>query len=160
MSYKDLLALFKEYKYSLIGYLLGLALVLSISKFLVGYFFESLVPSSIWYVPYFILSFLYTVTWLYKKYIAPILFGNKVGILIAIYAQNDDDQKKLKMDFIREMRKVISNNTELTLLDLPNHMSEKIHSHKEARKYLNDTGCQFIIWGSYKMLEGTKDSKK
>ena len=105
---------------------------------------------------YFVLEFslvcvgLYVGWWSLQQ--PPKIKRGKLGIGIAINAESDEEKKRLKNDFINEIKKQTSlENSELfQVLILPEFFVEKINDQNSAMKYQRATHAHFFIYGSWK----------
>lgn len=88
-----------------------------------------------------------------------IKFG-KLGIVIAINTESDEEKKRLKNDFVVEIKTQISaeNSQLFQVLVLPDFFTEKINDANSACKYLAATKAHFFISGTWKTrLDGSKE---
>jgi tetratricopeptide (TPR) repeat protein len=90
----------------------------------------------------------------------PKLDANKVGILIGISTENEEEEKKLKDNFIDNVRDQISSYGYFKLIVLRNYHTNKILSERDrfSKEYLRKTGCVLIVFG--KCINSMVDGKK
>ncbi len=106
---------------------------------------------------YFILIGAWTSFWFFNKFYLPRNKYEKVGIVIAIFSENESERLKLKADFISELRKNFQNEGILDfseLIFLKNHFSERIHDSNNPLSEIegmNETiKAHFYVWGDVK----------
>jgi tetratricopeptide (TPR) repeat protein len=105
--------------------------------------------------------------WIFNKFYLPRNKKNKVGIVIAIYSENETERQRLKADFISKIKKDlqqenISNFAEVIFLK--NHFSEKIkeadNSRDKIRSINKKIKAHFYVWGDVKKRsDGDNDEK-
>jgi hypothetical protein len=100
--------------------------------------------------------------WFIFKFKIPKNKKNKIGIIIAIYAENIKEEIKLKNDFVKRLEKNIKNENYgkiVNFIQLKNHLSEKIKTADDVRKNRNKTKGHFYIWGDVKKRKDGKNGE-
>jgi tetratricopeptide (TPR) repeat protein len=85
----------------------------------------------------------------------PKIKTGKIGITIAVSAENDDEKNRLKNDFIREIKNQISEGSSqlFQLVILPDFFTEKIVDTDSLSKFQRLTRSHFFIGGTWKTRE-------
>ena len=105
---------------------------------------------------YFILEFVFVCVALYVLWWGlqqpPKVKIGKLGIGIAINAESDEEKRRLKNDFIAEIKKQVSleNSQLFQILVMPDFFTEKINDRDSAIKYQRMTRSHFFIYGNWK----------
>lgn len=95
----------------------------------------------------------WVIYWLIHKYKYPKKKKNKIGLVIAIYAESNNEKIRLKNDFVRLLQKNISQESFAELIDiivLKNHLSEKIKTIDDVHKLAKKTKGHFFLYGDVK----------
>jgi len=95
--------------------------------------------------------------WMRNRFILPRVKKNRIGIVIAIYAENEAERRSLKADFIAKLRKSLRDEKILDfaeVLFLKNHFAQQIF---ESDVPINNIGrmnqkihAHFYVWGNIK----------
>src|SRR6266403_1651130 len=91
--------------------------------------------------------------WLVAKFRAPHNRKGRFGVLIAIYAEGDTEQLRLKRDFIHQLEKRLDEaglETRANVMVLANHQAEKLNNIESVNKYVKRTKSHFVVWGDIK----------
>ena len=105
--------------------------------------------------------------WVFNKFHLPVNKKNKVGIVIAIYSENETERKKLKADFILKLKKDLQKEGILNfsnVIFLKNHFSEQIKDSENPRLKLEAINkkikAHFYVWGDVKKRPDGDDGEK
>lgn len=116
---------------------------------------------------YPILMILWIGYWVFNKFYLPINKKNKVGIVIAIYSENETERKKLKADFISKLKKDLQEEGILNfsnVIFLKNHFSEQIKDSENPRLKLETINkkikAHFYVWGDVKKRPDGDEGEK
>ena len=74
----------------------------------------------------------------------------KIGIALAVYAENEEQQKLVEADFIQEFRATLdrSESREIFhIVDIPRHHSRRIRTLDQADSYRRVARCHMIVYG-------------
>ncbi len=108
-------------------------------------------------IVYLLLFFSWIIYWLFNRFYLPRNKKNKVGIVIAIFSENETERQKLKADFISKLKsdfkqEGILNFSEVTFLK--NHFSKQIKESNNPREVLENINkkikAHFYVWGDVK----------
>lgn len=119
--------------------------------------------------PFFypILLILWIGYWVFNKFYLPVNKKNKVGIVIAIYSENETERKKLKADFISKLKKDLHEEGILNfsnVIFLKNHFSEQIKDSENPRLKLETINkkikAHFYVWGDVKKRPDGDEGEK
>jgi len=113
------------------------------------------------------LLILWTGYWVFNKFYLPVNKKNKVGIVIAIYSENETERKKLKADFILKLKKDLQEEGILNfsnVIFLKNHFSEQIKDSENPRLKLETINkkikAHFYVWGDVKKRPDGDEGEK
>lgn len=116
---------------------------------------------------YPILLILWIGYWAFNKFYLPVNKKNKVGIVIAIYSEDEIERKKLKADFISKLKKDLQEEGILNFLNvifLKNHFSEQIKDSENSRLKLEAINkkikAHFYVWGDVKKRPDGDEGEK
>lgn len=132
-------------------------------------FFEKFVSLEIRSFVYLILFILWLFFWLYNRLHLPKVKKGMVGVVIAIYSENESERKKLKNDFISALKKDLRQENLLNFADvifLQNHYCKKlvIDSSDDPNAYLEDLTkkmrAHFFVWGNIKKRSDGDEGEK
>ena len=146
--------------------IIGVAILFS-TFVMVDNFFEKFVnldDRSIFYL-FFLLSWIGY--WIFNKFRLPRNKKNDVGIVIAIYSENEIERQKLKADFIFKLKKDLQQEGILNfsnVIFLKNHFSNQIRESKNPRTKLETINkkikAHFYVWGDVKKRPDGDEGKK
>lgn len=151
-----------EVKTLFIGFLLFFGMFVAADGFLSQY--TSLKIRSIFYLA-ILLS--WVIFWLFNKFYLPRNKKNKVGMVIAIFSENENERKKLKADFIAKLKKDFRQEGILNfseIIFLKNHFSKKIKDSADPKKTLEKINkkikAHFYVWGDIKKRPDGDEGEK
>jgi tetratricopeptide (TPR) repeat protein len=105
--------------------------------------------------------------WALNKFRLPINKKYKVGIVIAIYSENEKERQKLKADFISKLKKDLQQEGILNfsnVIFLKNHFSNQIKEADNPRQKLESINkkikAHFYVWGDVKKRPDGDDGEK
>ena len=96
---------------------------------------------------------IWVVYWLIYKYRYPKNRRNKIGLVIAIYAEKITEEIILKNDFIKQLQKSIYNEgfgNLIQIIVLKNHLSEKIKGVDDVQSLKKRIKGHYYLWGNVK----------
>lgn len=116
---------------------------------------------------YPILLILWILYWSFNKFHLPINKKNKVGIVIAIYSENETERQKLKADFISKLKEDLQKEGILNFSNvvfLKNHFSSQIKDSENPRIKLETINkkikAHFYVWGDVKRRPDGDEGEK
>lgn len=116
---------------------------------------------------YPILLVLWIGYWAFNKFHLPRNKKNKVGIVIAIYSENESERQKLKADFISKLKKDLQQEGILNFSEvifLKNHFSNQIKESDNPRTELETINkkikAHFYVWGDVKKRPDGDEGEK
>jgi hypothetical protein len=116
---------------------------------------------------YPILLILWVGYWTFNKFYLPRIKKNKVGIVIAIYSENESERQKLKADFISKLKKDLQQEGILNFSEvifLKNHFSNQIKDSDNPRIKLETINkkikAHFYVWGDVKKRPDGDEGEK
>lgn len=105
--------------------------------------------------------------WALNKFRLPRNKKDKVGIVIAIYSENEKERQKLKADFISKLKKNLQQEGILNfsnVIFLKNHFSNQIKEADNPRSKLESINkkikAHFYVWGDVKKRSDGDDGEK
>ena len=105
--------------------------------------------------------------WALNKFRLPRNKKDKVGIVIAIYSENEKERQKLKADFISKLKKNLQQEGILNfsnVIFLKNHFSNQIKEADNPRSKLESINkkikSHFYVWGDVKKRSDGDDGEK
>lgn len=105
---------------------------------------------------YAIIQFIWIIYWFVNKFRLP-RNKKKVGIVISIYSENENERQKLKADFISKLKKDLRSEKILDFSEvifLKNHFSYRIkeanNPQKEVEAINKKIKANFYVWGDVK----------
>lgn len=102
---------------------------------------------------YAVLLLFWVVFWVHHKISIPKVSKGRIGVIIAIYAEEVNEQKKLKNDFVYNLKKSIRETGFSGIIEvykINNHLCEDL-SIAGVQHLRNKTKGHFILWGSIKL---------
>ncbi len=151
-----------EVKTLFIGILLFFGVFVATDNFLSQY--ANLKIRSIFYLV-IILSWI--IFWLFNKFYLPRNKKHKVGMVIAVFSENESERKKLKADFIAKLKNDFRQEGILNfseIIFLKNHFSKQIKESKNPREKLEKINkkikAHFYVWGDIKKRPDGDDGEK
>jgi hypothetical protein len=93
------------------------------------------------------------ISWLIYKYKYPRKITNKIGLVVAIYAESSFEQIRLKNDFVKQLQRNINRENFSDLINiiiLKNHLSEKLKTRGDIHDLAIRTGGHFFLFGDVK----------
>ncbi len=116
---------------------------------------------------YPLLIFLWIGYWTFNKFRLPRNKKEKVGIVIAIYSENERERQKLKADFITKLKEDLRQEGILDFTEvifLKNHFSYEIKESSDPRLKLEKINkkikAHFYVWGDVKKRSDGEDAEK
>ncbi|MFC1700869.1 tetratricopeptide repeat protein [Patescibacteria group bacterium] len=116
---------------------------------------------------YPILLILWIGYWAFNKFHLPRNKKDKVGIVIAIYSENEAERQKLKADFISKLKKDLQQEGILSFSEvifLKNHFSNQIKDSDNPRTKLETINkkikAHFYVWGDVKKRPDGDEGEK
>jgi len=119
--------------------------------------------------PFFypLLFIIWIAYWAFNKFRLPRNKKNKVGIVIAIYSENEKERQKLKADFISKLKKDLQQEGILNfsnVIFLKNHLSNQIKEADNPRTKLESVNkkikAHFYVWGDVKKRPDGDEGEK
>jgi hypothetical protein len=105
--------------------------------------------------------------WIFNKFHLPRNRKNKVGIVIAIFSENEKERQKLKADFISKLKKDLQQEGILNFSEvvfLKNHFSNQIKEASDSRAKLEIINkkikAHFYVWGDVKKRPDGDEGEK
>jgi len=105
--------------------------------------------------------------WVFNKFRLPRNKKNRVGIVIAIYSENEKERQKLKADFISKLKKDLQQEGILNfsnVIFLKNHFSNQIKESENPRAKLESINkkikAHFYVWGDVKKRPDGDEGEK
>ena len=92
-------------------------------------------------IVYLLLFFSWIIYWLFNRFYLPRNKKNKVGIVIAIFSENETERQKLKADFISKLKSDFKQEGILSFSEvifLKNHFSKQIKESNNPREVLGN----------------------
>lgn len=154
---KAFIELTKAQLHSVLALILGILLIIGgfvfiddfLNKFIAQEFYRGLF--------YLLTIIIWSVFWAYHKFHIPKNKKNKLGIVIAIFAENEIERQKLKLDFVSELKNNLRQEGILeisNIIFLKNHQAEDIvesNNFSEAIAQVNKKiKGHFYVWGKIK----------
>lgn len=144
-----------QVKTLILGLLVVLGIIVTINGLVVD--FANFIELKIRPVFYSALLILWIGYWVFNKFHLPRNRKNKVGIIIAIYSENESERQKLKADFISKLKKDLQQEGILNFSEvifLKNHFSSQIKESNNPRAKLETINkkikAHFYVWGDVK----------
>jgi len=104
--------------------------------------------------------------WLYNRFVLPRNKKGKVGIVIAIFSENEKERKMLKADFVSKLKNDFQQEGILNseIIFLKNHFSGQIKESGNPRKKLDKINekikAHLYIWGDIKKRPDGDEGEK
>jgi hypothetical protein len=116
---------------------------------------------------YLLVVFSWIIFWFFNKYVLPRNKKNKVGIVIAIYSENEIERQKLKSDFLSKLFEDFRNEGIIefsNIIPLKNHFSKLIKDSNNQRQHIEKINkkikAHFFVWGDIrKRSDGNEGDK-
>ena len=146
--------------------IVGVVILLGAFMAIDGFFekFANLEVRSVFYLSFLLLWIGY---WIFNKFRLPRNKKNKVGIVIAIYSEDEKERQKLKADFISKLKKDLQQEGILNFSEvifLKNHFSNQIKESSNPRLKLETINkkikAHFYVWGDVKKRPDGDDGEK
>lgn len=116
---------------------------------------------------YLLLSIIWLSFWLFNKFHLPRNRKNRVGIVIAIFSENESERQKLKADFISKLKTDFQQEGILSFSEvifLKNHFSKQIkeasNPRGELEKINKKVKAHFYVWGDVKKRPDGENGEK
>ena len=116
---------------------------------------------------YLIFLFSWIGFWLFNKFHLPRNKKDKVGIVIAVFSENESERQKLKADFISKLKSDFQQEGILIFSEvifLKNHFSRQIkesnNPREELEKINKKTKAHFYVWGDVKKRPDGDEGEK
>lgn len=101
------------------------------------------------------------VSWLIHVFRYPKRSKKRLGLVVAVRSDNIEDAKYLREDFLLPFKQRVKDlNLPFDVLDLKDHLSEKVITIDDARKVLKKTNAHFCLFGSVKKRKNGREGKK
>jgi len=130
-------------------------------------FFSQFAGLNIRSIIYLLFIFSWIIFWLFNNFHLPRNVKNKVGIVIAIYSEGENERQKLKADFISKFKKNLQQEGILNFSEvifLKNHFSNQIKESSNPRTKLETINkkikAHFYVWGDVKKRPDGDDGEK
>lgn len=130
-------------------------------------FFEKFLDLKIRAVLYLFLLILWVSFWMFNKFCLPRNKKNKVGIVIAIYSEDETERQRLKADFISKLKEDLQKEGILNfsnVIFLKNHFSSQIKDSDNPRAKLETMNkkikAHFYVWGDVKKRPDGDEGEK
>lgn len=130
-------------------------------------FFSQFAGLEIKLIIYLLFPFLWIVFWLFNKFRLPRNTKNKVGIVVAIFSENENERQKIKADFISKLKSDFQQEGILNfcnIIFLKNHFSKKIKESSNPREKLwkinKKIKAHFYVWGDVKKRPDGAEGEK
>ena len=121
---------------------------------LVDNFVEKIIPNvDIRFLAYGVILILWTLYWLYYRYRLPRNKKVKVGIVVAIHAETNYEEIRLKNDFISKLRENVNKekfSEVINIIVLKNHFSEGLDDINNVLKLHKRIKAHFYVYGKVK----------
>jgi len=131
----------------------GIILIVLICAPLDG-FFEKIIPiASCRFCLYGFFIFIWIVYWIIYRFYLPKNSKNKVGIVIAIHAESNHEEIRLKEDFIKNLKKNIKKEkfaNVINLVRISNHHAARLENKEDIFKLHKKIKGHFYLYGSIK----------
>ncbi len=139
--------------HSIWSFVLGLCLGIITFATIDGLIEKLIVEVNIRFLIYALILLLWTWYWVRFRFNFPKNQKNKVGFVIAIYAESNHEEKRLKSDLISQLQKSISDQgfgDTINIIVLKNHLSEKITDVKVLKNFHKKIKGHFYLYGKVK----------
>lgn len=117
-------------------------------------FLEKVLPNSnIRFLIYGALLLFWVLYWSHYRFRLPRNKKGRVGLVVAIYAESNHEEKRLKSDLISQLQKSISDQgfgEIINIIILKNHISEDIKEVKDINKVHKKVRGHFYLYGKVK----------
>lgn len=147
---KTLLELAQRNWHKPIGLVFTIAAVILFEIFLIN----SIKPSSVTAIAvYSITAILVIIVWFYGNRIPKTPKG-KVGFVVCIQYSNEEEQRVIREDFIKTLRKLLKAGSighTFHFIEIPQHISEFINDIDEAYSLKSKTRSHFLIFGRVRL---------
>ncbi len=151
-----------EIKTLIIGIGMLFIFLSSIDKFI-----DQFINFQIKSIIYLLLFFLWIIYWFFKKFHLPRNKRTKVGIVIAIFSENNEERQRLKADFILKLQDNFRQENMLNfseIIFLKNHFSKQIMESNNPRNKLKKINkkikAHFYVWGDIKKRKDGNEGEK
>ncbi len=151
-----------QVKTLLIGVVILLGIFVGIDELL-----EKFTTLEIRFFCYLLLLFLWISYWFINKFYLPRNKRGKVGIVIAIYSENENERQRLKADFISKLKRDFQQEGILNfseIIFLKNHFASQIKESNNPRTKLETINkkikAHFYVWGDVKKRPDGDDGDK
>lgn len=93
--------------------------------------------------------------WLLYTYHYPSASKDKIGIVIAVWAENGEDKKLIEQDFILPLKKELGDyHLPCEIIQLKEHHAKLVCTSQDSERVLRKTGSLLCFWGSIKRRGG------
>ena len=124
-----------------------------------GLLFEIIILNSV-KAPVIVSVFIYLITvvlliifWFYNNRV-PRTQKGKVGFVLCIQCQDEEEEKIIKEDFVKTLRKLLKGGKlghTFHFIEIPKHISQSINDIDDAYTLKSRTKCHFIIFGRVRL---------
>ncbi len=139
--------------HSIWSLMLGLCLGVIVFATVDGLTEKLVIDTNIRFLVYTLVLLLWVWYWVRYRFNLPKNQKNKIGFVIAIYAESNHEEKRLKSDLISELQKSISEQgfgDLINIIVLKNHFSEKITDIKILKDFHKKIKGHFYLYGKVK----------
>lgn len=136
--------------YSAWSLVFGLIIAISLFATFDSFFEKILTNVNIRFLIYTVILLLWVLYWVHYRFCLPRNSKNKVGLVIAIFAESNYEEARLKTDLISQLQKSISEQgfgETINIIVLKNHISEKIKDIKEVENIHKKVRGHFYLFG-------------
>lgn len=147
------------------GYILIVGFAISINNLVID--FANFIGLRLRPVLYPALFIIWTLYWIFYKYYLPRNKKDKVGIVIAIYSENERERQQLKLDFIAKLKKDLKQeglSKDCHIIFLKNHFSNQIFEADDQRSKVETLNkkikAHFYVFGDIKKRPDGDDGEK
>ncbi len=102
---------------------------------------------------YAFILIVWTFYWVCFRFYLPKNKNGRVGLVVAIYAENNQEQQRLKADLIDKLKKNIDDqdfSNIINLIEIKNHIAKQIKSNKDIIKTHKKIKGNFYLYGTIK----------
>ena len=119
---------------------------------------KEVIPAGICFIILALILIFIIIYWLIYKFRLPRNKHNKIGVILSIYSEENEELLKLKQDLIDKVRSNIVDcqlSDVISVLEIKNHISKNIKTSNDLRKIHQKIHGHFYIRGTLKKrIEG------
>lgn len=132
----------------------GLLVVIVLALVILSFILKSLAISVFYsFIILAIVIITIIICWLVSKRV-PKTPKNKVGFAVCIQCADDEEDKIIREDFIRTLRRILTGGeigSTFHFIEIPRHISQDIHDHHSASQIREKTKAHFFIYGRVRL---------